>query len=178
MTGKLLYLTITRPDISYTLQTLIQFLQKPKVQHWQAALRILRYIKNQLGQGLLMSSQKKMKLTGFCDADSAACPNTRRSVIRYLLKLGDSIISWKSKKQATVSRSSAEEEYRSLACWTTDIIWVTNLFKELNIQIEEPISVFCDNKAIIQIGANPIFHERTKNIEIDCHFIRKKIQQW
>ncbi|XP_049378172.1 uncharacterized mitochondrial protein AtMg00810-like [Solanum stenotomum] len=78
MIGKLLYLTITRPDIAYTVQTLSQFLQRPKAQHWQAVIRVLRYIKNQLGLGLLMSSQKKMKLTVFCDADWAACPNTRR----------------------------------------------------------------------------------------------------
>ncbi|XP_049358503.1 secreted RxLR effector protein 161-like [Solanum verrucosum] len=163
--GKILYLTITRPDIAYTVQTLNQFLQRPKVQHWQAALRVLRYHKNQPGLGLLMSSQKNMKLTGFCDSDWVACPNTRRSVTGYLLKLGDYLISWKSKKQPTVSRSSAEAEYKSLACLTAEIVWVTNLFKELGINVKEPVAVFCDNKAAIQI------------VEIDCHFIREKIQQ-
>jgi len=175
--GKLLYLTMTRLDFSYIVQTLSQFLQRPKAHHWQAALRVLRYIKNEPGLGFLMSSQKKMCLTGFCDVDWAACPNTRRSVTGYLLKLGDSLISWKSKKQATVSRSSAEAEYKSLACLTAEIVWVTNLFKELGIKIEQTVSVFCDTKAAIQIAANPMFLERTKHIEIDCHFIREKIQQ-
>jgi len=177
MIGKFLYLTITRPDIAYTVQTLSQFLQRPKVQHWQAALRVLRYIKNQPSLEILMSSQKDMCLTSFCDADWAACPNTRRSITGYLLKLGESLISWKSKKQATVSRSSAEAEYRSLACLTAEIVWVTNLLKELGIKIKQPVSVFCDSKAAIQIASNPVFHERTKHIEIDCHFIREKIQQ-
>jgi len=94
-----------------------------------------------------------------------------------LLKLGDSLISWKSKKQPTVSRSSAEAEYKSLACLTAKIVWVTNLFKELGINVKEPVVVFCDNKAVIQIAANHVFHERTKHIEIDCHFVREKIQQ-
>lgn len=177
MIGKLLYLTITRPDIAHTVRTLSQFLQKPKPQHWHAALRVLRYIKTQSGLELLMSSQKKMQLTYFCDADWAACPNTIRSVTGYLLKLGDSLISWKSKKQAIISRSSAEAAYRSLACFTAKIVWLTNLFKELNIQIEEEVSVFSNSKAALQIATNPIFHERTKHIEIDCHFIREKIQQ-
>ena len=108
-----------------------------------------------------------MKLIGFCDAKWVASPNTRRSVTTYLLKLRDSLISWKSKKQATVSRSSIEDEHRSFACLTTKIVWVTNLFKELNIQIEEPVSVFCYNKATLQIAANPVFHESKKHIEID-----------
>lgn len=114
-----------------------------------------------------MSSQKKMKLIGFCDAKWVASPNTRRSVTTYLLKLRDSLISWKSKKQATVSRSSIEDDHKSFACLTTKIVWVTNLFKELNIQIEEPVSVFCYSKATLQIAANPVFHESKKHIEID-----------
>jgi len=124
-----------------------------------------------------MSSEKDMRLTGYCVADWAACPNTRRSVTGYILKLGNTLIAWKSKKQATISRSSVEAEYRSLAGLTTEVIWVNNLAKELGIQIEGPISIYCDSKAAIQIAANPIFHERTKHVEIDCHFIREKIQQ-
>ncbi|XP_049368071.1 uncharacterized mitochondrial protein AtMg00810-like [Solanum verrucosum] len=154
MIGKLLYLTITRPDISYTVQTLNQFMQRPTVQHWNATLRVLRYIKTQPGLGLLMSSEKDMRLTGYCDADWASCPHTRRSVIGYILKLGESLIAWKSKKQATVSRSSAEAAYRSLAGLTVEVVWVTNLVKELEIQVEGPTSIYCDSKVAIQITAN------------------------
>ena len=124
-----------------------------------------------------MSSRKDTKLTGFCDADWAACLSTRRSVTGYLLKFGDSLISWKSKKQNTVSRSSAEAEYRSLATLTAEVVWVTSLFKELCVKLESSAIIHCDSKAALQIAANPVFHERTKHIEIDCHFIREKILQ-
>uniref|UniRef100_A0A3Q7HQ83 Reverse transcriptase Ty1/copia-type domain-containing protein n=1 Tax=Solanum lycopersicum TaxID=4081 RepID=A0A3Q7HQ83_SOLLC len=115
LVGKLLYLTNTRPDIAFTVQTLSQYMQQPKISHWNAAMRVIRYIKGNPGLGLFMSSHREFKLTGFCDADWAACLSTRKSVSGYLLKFGDSLISWKSKKQNTVSRSSAEAEYRSLA---------------------------------------------------------------
>ena len=124
-----------------------------------------------------MSSRKDTKLTGFCDADWAACLSTRRSVTGYLLKFGDSLISWKSKKQNTVSRSSAEAEYRSLATLTAEVVWVTSLFKELCVKLESSTIIHCDSKAALQIAANPVFHERTKHIEIDCHFIHEKILQ-
>ena len=124
-----------------------------------------------------MSADTKSQLTGFCDADWAACPNTRRSVTGFVLKFGDSLISWKSKKQNIVSRSSAEAEYRSLATLTAEIVWVNNLFHELEVKLRGPATIFCDSKAAIQIAANPVFHERTKHIEIDCHFIREKVQQ-
>lgn len=177
MIGKLLYLTNTRPDIAFSVQCLSQFMQKPKVSRWNAALRVIRYIKAAPGLGLLMSARKRSLLTGFCDADWAACPNTRRSVTGYLLKYGNSLKSWKSKKQNTVSRSSAEAEYRSLATLTAEVVWVTNLFKELGLNVDNPVTIHCDSKAAIQIAANPVFHERTKYIEIDCHFIRERIQQ-
>lgn len=126
--------------------------------------------------GILMSSNKADSLTCFCDVDWAACPNTRRSVTRFLVKFGESLISWKSKKQQTVSRSSAEAEYRNLATTTSEITWLLELFTELDMFIKQPVDVYYDSKAAIQIAANPIFHEHTKHIEIDCHFIRDKIK--
>lgn len=177
LVGKLLYLTITRPDISFAVQLLSQFMQKPKVSHWNAALRVIKYIKMEPGKGILMSANQKPQLNGYCDADWAACPTTRRSITGFILKFGDSPISWKSKKQHTISRSSTEAEYRSLAALTAEIVWVTNLYKELGVKLTEPALIHCDNKSALQIAANPVFHERTKHIEIDCHFIREKIQK-
>ena len=138
---------------------------------------MIRCIKVEPGKGLLMSADTKPQLTGFCDADWAACPDTRRSVTGFILKFGDSLISWKSKKQNIVSRSSAEAEYRSLATLTAEIVWVNNLFHELEVKLTGPATIFCDSKAAIQIAANPVFHEQTKHIEIDCHFIREKVQR-
>lgn len=86
------------------------------------------------------------------------------------------MLSWKSKKQSTVSRSSSEAEYRALASLTCELQWLQYLFKDLHISLDQPISVYCDNKSAIYLAHNPIFHERTKHIEIDCHVIREKIQ--
>lgn len=175
--GKLLYLTITRHHICFSIQVLSQFMQHPKVSHWEAALRIVRYIKNSPGLGVLLKrGTGPTTLTSYCDFDWASCPNTRRSVTGYTVKLGDSLISWKSKKQQTISRSSAEAKYRSLAALFAELVWLAGLLKELHVPITYPISVFTDSKSVIQIAENPVFHEQTKHIEIDCHFIREKVK--
>ncbi|XP_069148238.1 secreted RxLR effector protein 161-like [Solanum lycopersicum] len=158
-------------------QNLSQYMQQPKHSHWNSALRVIKYIKGSPGSGLLMSSHKDTRLTGFCDADWTACVNTRRSMIGCLLKFGDSLISWKSKKHNTISRSSAEVEYRSLTTLTKEVVWVTGLFKESCVNLESLTIIHCDSKAALEIVVNPVFHERTKHIEIDCHFIHEKILQ-
>lgn len=137
----------------------------------------MKYIKREPALGILLSSKTSNTLRVFCDADWASCPNTRRSVSGFLIKHGDSLVSWKSKKQNVVSRSSAEAEYRSMANAVSEVVWLTALMKELNEEITTPVVVYSDSKAALQIAANPVFHERTKHIEIDCHFIRDKIQE-
>ncbi|XP_019231802.1 PREDICTED: uncharacterized protein LOC109212603 [Nicotiana attenuata] len=113
--GKLLYLTITRPGISYAVQSLRQFMHAPKKSHYEAALHVVRYIKKQPGLGLLMSSDSNEEIEAFCDLDWASCPMSRKYVTGYCAKPGTSTISWKAKKQHIVSKSSAEAEYRSMA---------------------------------------------------------------
>nr|XP_016486776.1 PREDICTED: uncharacterized mitochondrial protein AtMg00810-like [Nicotiana tabacum] len=95
-----------------------------------------------------------------------ACPYTRKSVTGYLIKIRESLISWKSKKQTTIFRSSAEAEYRSLASTVAELTWLLGLMKEIDVKVDQPVTIFCDNKATIQIAANPVYHERTKYIEI------------
>ncbi|XP_019225026.1 PREDICTED: uncharacterized protein LOC109206644 [Nicotiana attenuata] len=106
--------------------------------------------------------------------DWASCPNTRTSVTWFTIKYGDSLVSWKSKKQNTVSRSLAESEYRSMTTTVSELVWIIGLLKELGAQVEVPVELHCDSKTALQIAANPVYHERTKHIEIDCHFIREK----
>ncbi|XP_075086160.1 secreted RxLR effector protein 161-like [Nicotiana tabacum] len=122
--GKLFYLTITRPDISFGVQVLSQFMQNHKQSHLDAALRVVRYIKVSPGLDLLLKKGEPNNLTMFCDSDWAACPNTRRSTTEYIVKPGDSPLSWKSKKQQTISRSSVEAEYRSTVAAVVVTIWM------------------------------------------------------
>ncbi|XP_070004338.1 uncharacterized mitochondrial protein AtMg00810-like [Nicotiana sylvestris] len=122
---RLMYITITRPDINFAVQTLSQFMQASKKSHWEAATRLVRYLRGIVGQGIWLQATEANKLTCWRDSYWASCPNTRRSVTGYVVKLGDSLISRKSKKQQTLSRSSAEAKYRSMAstiakihgCW-------------------------------------------------------------
>lgn len=107
-----MYATITRPEICYAVQTLSQFMQAPKQSHYEAATRVVRYLKGTVGQGVWFQAKAADELTCWCDSDWAACPNTRRSVTGYIIKFGEYMISWKSKKQHTLSRSSAEAEYK------------------------------------------------------------------
>lgn len=173
--GILLYLQISRPDISFTVHRLSQFLQQPTSSHLHLVHQLLRFLKGSHGQGILLKPVTTFHLRAFVDADWGACLDTRRTVSGFCVFFGDSLISWKSKKQTTVARSSAEVEYRALAAVTTELLWIHQLFSDFQVKLLLLAAVFCDNQAAIAIASNPTFHERTKHIEIDCHFVRDKL---
>ncbi|GJW27905.1 cysteine-rich receptor-like protein kinase 8 [Tanacetum coccineum] len=175
--GKLIYLTLTRPDLSFAAQALSQFSYNPRTPHLAALQRVMRYIKLCPGQGIYFPTSNKLELTTYCDSDWASCQTTRRSVSCYAIFLGNGLISWQSKKQLVVSRSSTEAEYRSLADSTCEISWLKCLLHDLGIRIPTPSLVMCDNASTIALANNPVQHARTKHIEIDCHFVRDKIRQ-
>lgn len=168
--GKLNYLTNTRPDLSYTVQTLSQFMHAPRNTHFNALQHTLRYLAGTINQGILLRASCKLTLQAFSDADWASCVDTRRSVTGYVLLFGQSPFTWKSKKHGTVSRSSAEAEYRDMASAAAEVTWVVRLLVELGVTYLKPVELNCDNQSAIYIAKNPVFHERTKHIELNCHF--------
>lgn len=171
--GRLLYLCITRPDITYAVNALSQFLSQPCIHHLSVAHRVLRYLKGNIGLGLYFPTSN-LELSVFADADWARCSDSRRSVTGFCLFLGNSLISWRSKKQQVVSRSSAESEYRAMAMASCEIAWVDILLKDFAVVRKKAVPLFCDNKAAVYITSNAVFYECTKHIEVDCHFIREK----
>ncbi|GKD29571.1 retrovirus-related pol polyprotein from transposon TNT 1-94 [Tanacetum coccineum] len=175
--GKLIYLTLTRPDLFFAAQALSQFSHNPRTPHLAALQRVLRYIKLCPGQGIYFLASNNLKLITYCDSDWASCQTTRRSVSGYDIFLGKSLISWQSKKQLVVSRSSTKVEYRSLADSTCEISWLKCLLHDFCINIPTPTLVMCDNASTIALANNPVQNARTKHIEIDCHFVRDKIRQ-
>lgn len=155
--GRLLYLQISRPDIYFVVHRLSQFLQNPTTSHLDAAHHLIRYLKQSLGQGVLLKPVSVFQLKAFVDADWGACVDTRRSVTDFCIFLGDSLISWKSKKQSTISRSSAEAEYRGLASVTTELLWLTQLLRDLQVSSIGPAIVYCDNQAAIPLHLIQLF---------------------
>ncbi|XP_022856859.1 uncharacterized protein LOC111377935 [Olea europaea var. sylvestris] len=174
--GRLLYLNLTRPDITYGIQQLSQFVHSPCQIHWDTAIHLLRYLKGCPSLGLYFPVQQNFTLAAYSDADWASCSDTRRSLTGFCVYLGDTLISWKTKKQTTVSRSTAEAEYRSLATTVCEVTWINYILKDFAITIPLPIPLWCDNKSALHICANPVFHERTKHLEIDCHIVINKFK--
>jgi hypothetical protein len=149
----------------------------PRSVHYAVVLRILRYVKGTLFHGLHFSSHSSLDLRVYSDADWAGDPTDRRSTTSYCFLLGDSLISWRSKKQSVVARSSTEAEYRALADTTSELLWLRWLLHDIGVSQTSNSPIFCDNRSAIQIVHNDVFHERTKHIEIDCHFVRHHLLQ-
>lgn len=175
LVGRLMYLQITRPDITFAVNKLSQFSSAPRKSHHKALFKVLHYIKGTIGQGLFYSSSSEMQIQAFADADWGSCQDSRRSTSGFCIFIGTSLISWKSKKQKVVAKSSAEAEYRSLYVVTDELFWLNNFFIELRLPLSKPTLLFCDNSAAIHIAHNSVFHERTKNLEMDCHSVRERL---
>ncbi|XP_019246410.1 PREDICTED: uncharacterized protein LOC109226062 [Nicotiana attenuata] len=177
LVGKLNFLTNTRLDIAFNVKYLSQFMQDPREPHLKAAFHLLRYLKSDPTLGIFLSNDSDCSLKGYCDSDWAVCPDSRRSVTGYIVLLENIPICWKSKKQETVSLSSTEPEYRSLRKVVGELTWLCRYFDELTVSYPKPVSVFCDSQSALHIAKNPVFHERTKHIEVECHFVRDKLHE-
>ncbi|PNY13553.1 hypothetical protein L195_g010210 [Trifolium pratense] len=142
-------------ETAFPVQQLSQFLHAPTSAHFKAA----------------------QKLMGFSDVDWGGCPDSRRSITGYCFFIGQSLICWKSKKQLIVSKSSSEAEYRALASATCELQWLSYLLRDLQVHTDKLPALYCDSQSALHIAANPVFHERTKQLDIDCHIVREKLQE-
>ncbi|KAL5707577.1 non-specific serine/threonine protein kinase [Ranunculus cassubicifolius] len=175
--GSLQYLTWTRPEIAYSVNLVAQFMHSPRVPHMTAAKIILRYLKGTLNHGLLYQKSPSLSIQAYSDADWAGCPMDRKSTSGYVIFMGNNPISWSSKKQNTVSRSSTESEYRALAYTATELTWIAHLLQSIHQPLQVVLVRHCDNISAISLCSNPVFHGRSKHIEVDFHYIRELVQQ-
>jgi hypothetical protein len=174
LVGALQYATFTRPDIAFAVNRVCQFMHKPSTVHFVAAKRILRYLKGTLHKGILFQPGP-LALTAFTDADWASDPSDRRSTSGIIVFLGHNPITWLAKKQHTVSRSSTEAEYRSLATGAVELAWLRQVLCDLKLFLPSAPLIWCDNTSALTLASNPVFHGRTKHIEVDYHFVREKV---
>ncbi|KAJ0436511.1 putative RNA-directed DNA polymerase [Helianthus annuus] len=176
LAGALQYLTFTRPDISYVVQQVCLFMHAPRDSHFAFLKPILRYIKGTIDYGLRLTPSATSSLVAYYDADWGDCPDSRRSTSGFCVFLGNNLISWSSKRQQTVSRSSAEAEYRGVANAVAETSWLRNLLLELHIPVTRATVVYCDNISAVYLSDNSVQHQRTKHVELDIHFVREKVR--
>ncbi|XP_050147277.1 secreted RxLR effector protein 161-like [Malus sylvestris] len=166
LVGALQYLTFSRPNIAYSVNMVCQFMNNPTDLHLHLVKRILRYLQGTITCGLKYTKGEDMSITTYSDSDWASNINTRRSITGYVVYLGSNPISWQSKKQSTVSRSSTEAEYKAIAHYTADIFWIRSLLRDMHQFLPPPSYLHCDNLSALAICSNP-----------DYHFVREKVQK-
>ena len=177
LVGSLIYLTHTRPDIVNAVSIVSRFMSEPSKDHLTAAKRILRYIKGTKSYGIMYETEKDFKLTGYTDSDWAGSVDDRKSTSGYVFQLGNKVVSWSSKKQATVALSSAEAEYIAATSAAREAVWLRRILIDLQHKQETPTTMFCDNMSTIAMTKNPVFHSRSKHIEIRHHYIRELVDK-
>jgi histone deacetylase 1/2 len=175
LVGGLQYLTLTRPDLSFSVNRVCQYLHAPRSSHWSAVKRILRYVHGTVAHGLLVQPSRSDALSAYSDADWAGSLDDRRSTGGFALFHGSCLVAWSAKKQDTVSRSSTEAEYKAVANATAELIWVEGLLKDIGVPTVSTLVLWCDNVGATYLSSNPVFHARTKHIEIDYHFVRERV---
>jgi hypothetical protein len=175
--GSSMYLTNTRPNICFTVNTLSQFLVEPRHVHLVAAIHVMRYLKGTLDCGLNYDGDHDFTLSGYTDSDWAGSVSDRKNTSGCCFSLGSTMISWQSRKQSSIALSTSEAEY-IIACSTScEAIWLQNLLTSLFDLEMEATTILCDNQICIKMIENPIFHDRSKHIEIHYHYICDMVQR-
>ena len=174
LVGSLIFLCNTRPDICFAVGVVSRFSNKPKETHWKAALRVLKYIVGTLNYGIFYKPTID-ELSGYCDSDWAGDSDSRKSVSGYCFSIGSGAVSWTSKKQPTVALSSTEAEYKAACIAACEVVWLRRILMDVAVPIRTATVLRCDNQSCMAIAKNPVFHARTKHIEIQYHYVRELI---
>eukprot|EP00253_Pinus_taeda_P028689 PITA_28689 len=167
--GSLMYLTATRPDIMLVVSLISRFMEMPKEAHWQAAKRILRYVKGTKRFGILYNVSERSDLVSYTDSDWARSVDDRKSTSGYLFHMGSGAISWASKKQPIVALSTAEAEYVAATAAACQAVWMRRMLWSLGQEHAKATVIFCDNSSAIALSKNSVFHKRTKHIDTRFH---------
>jgi hypothetical protein len=175
--GSLMYLTNTRPNICFAVNTLSRFLVKPRCLHLVAAKHVMRYLKGTMDYGLSYDGDHDFTLSGYTDADWAGSIVDRKSTSECCFSLGSTMISWQIRKQSSIALSTAEAEYIATCSASYKAIWLRNLLTGLFDLEMRAIVILCDNQSYIKMTENPVFYDRLKHIEIRYHFIRNMVQR-
>eukprot|EP00253_Pinus_taeda_P027457 PITA_27457 len=175
--GSLMYLVNTRPDICFAVNTMSQFMCEPRKVHWMAAKHILRYLQGTVDYGLDYRQGDGVRLVGYTDSDWAGYASDRKSTSGCCFGLGSAVVSWFSRKQQSVSLSSAEAEYMAAGLASCEAIWLRKMLFVLFGQPMRPSVIYCDNQSCIKLTENLVFHDRSKHIGIRYHFIRDYVQK-
>eukprot|EP00253_Pinus_taeda_P025809 PITA_25809 len=176
LVGSLIYLTATRPDISFAVSYISRFMSAPKADHWIAAKRVLRYVRGTSDYGLLYTRTSDPILSGYTDSDWAGSVDDRKSTAGYVFSLGSGVVTWTSKKQQAVALSSTEAEYRGTVKASCEAVWLQRMLADMHASQTGPTSLFCDNQGVLKLAKNLVFHERTKHVETHCHYIRQLVE--
>jgi hypothetical protein len=175
--GSLMYLTNTRPDICFAMNTLSQFLVEPRRVHLVVAKHVMRYLKGTIDYGLSDDGEHNFTLRGYIDADWVGSVADRKSTSGCCFRLGSSMILWQSRKQSSIALSTAEAEYIVACSASCEAIWLRKLLTGLFDLEMEATTILCDNQSCIKMTENHVFHDRSKHIEIRYHYIRDMVQR-
>ena len=178
LVGRLMYLAHTRPDLTSALSIVSQFMHNPEEQHMNPVMRILRYLKSAPRKGIFFTKNVDCQsVDAYSDADWAEAIDDIRSTLGYFTFVGGNLVTWRSKKQNVVARSSVEAEFRDMALGICEALWLRLLLMDLGYQPRQPIRLYCDNKVACDIAQNPVQHDCTKHLEVDRFFIMEKLDE-
>jgi hypothetical protein len=191
--SKLIFLTTTRPDTAYAISSVSRYMSNPQAAHLNAVTHVLRYLRKTSNYGLFYQHSPNNRIEGFTNTDWASCPKTRRSTRGYMFTLSGATITWQSKRQFTVAHSSTESKYIALSTGAQETVWLGRLLRKIgapdsqilplshtsatthsNLRQALAIPLHCDNQSSLKIARNPIFHTRTKHIEVCHHYVRER----